>query len=103
MSYRSSHPLAAALLSVGMAASALLLGGASAGASTGAVRASTITCGPKSATRYPAPPVGQSATYSADSAGTVEVLHQSAQVLKVTGVVDSSGWKDNVIVKTGTR
>ena len=87
---------------------ALLLGGmafaaAPAGASTGAARAATPVCGPKTVSHQPAPGVGKQATYTVDVAGTVTLLEQSTTTLKVTKAVANAGWKDTIITRAGTR
>lgn len=72
--------------------------------STKLVAASTATtCGPKSATHFPAPGVGHGATYTADSAGSVTLLQPSQTTLDVESVSHNSGWKDTVITESGTR
>jgi hypothetical protein len=71
-------------------------------ASTAALHAPNTTCGPKTATHFVAPGVRHSATYEADSAGTVTVLQQSQTTLSVTSVSPAPGWKDSVVTTSGT-
>jgi hypothetical protein len=91
-----------ALVAVALVVSGLAFTAAPVAASTGVRHAPNTTCGPKTATHFAAPGVGQSATYAANSAGTVTMLQQSQTTLSVTSVSPATGWKDSVVTATGT-
>jgi hypothetical protein len=91
-----------ALVAVALVVSGLAFAVAPVAASTGAPHALSPQCGPKTATHFAAPGVGQSATYAANSAGTVTVLQQSQTTLSVTSVSPATGWKDSIVAATGT-
>lgn len=102
MTIRHSHlpmraVVAAALLSGAMAFAASPVAASTAG------RSAAPVCGPKTVTQHTAPGVGNSATYSVDSAGTITLLEQSTTTLQVTDANSNSGWKDTVITGTGTK
>ncbi len=80
---------------------ARVVGAAASTSMTSAV--TTITCGPKSSTQYPAPGVGLGATFGADSTGSVKLLQPTLTTLDVENVTPISGWKGTVVTETGTR
>jgi hypothetical protein len=92
-----------ALVAVALVVSGLALAAAPVAASTAAPHITNTTCGPKTATHFAAPGVGQSATYAANSAGTVTLLQESLTTLHVTSVSPAAGWKDSVVTATGTK
>ena len=91
-----------ALVAVALVVSGLAFAAAPVAASTAVQHAPNTTCGPKTATHHAAPGVGHSATYAANGAGTVTLLHQSQTTLHVTSVSPATGWKDSVVTATGT-
>jgi hypothetical protein len=91
-----------ALVAVALVVSGLAFAAAPVAASTAAPRAPSTACGPKTATHHTAPGVGHSATYAANSAGTVKMLQQTQTTLSVTSVSPATGWKDSVVTATGT-
>ena len=83
-------------------AAAVVLGGMAlvatpAAASTTAPGASSTTCGAKTVTPHAAPGVGNTATFTVDSAGAVTLLQKSNTELKVTSAQADSGWKVNTV------
>lgn len=103
MTLRHFHRYSRALVITTVAIGGLAFAASPVAASTAAPRATTATCGPKTVTQFPAPGVGQRAVYNVRRAGTVTLLEVSTTTLKVTDANAASGWKDTVIVRTGTR
>jgi hypothetical protein len=103
MTVRQVHRHARALVIGTVVVSGLAFGVSPAAASTAGAGATTPTCGPKTVTDFTAPGVGQQAVYNVRPAGTVTLLEESTTTLKVTDADAASGWKDTVIVQTGTR
>jgi hypothetical protein len=89
------------LVAVALVVSGLAIAAAPVAASTATQHAQSTTCGPKTATHYTAPGVGQSATYAAHSAGTATLRQQSKTTLSVTSVSPATGWKDSIVTATG--
>ncbi len=103
MNIRHFHLGSRALVVAALAVSGIAFAGAPMTASAAVVaHTATPQCGPKVATHYQAPGVGVSATYTADSAGSVTLLDQGVGTLKVTHVSHKSKWMDTVITGTGT-
>lgn len=103
MARRHVHRTARPLLTMALLFSGMALAASPVGASTGASRAATPTCGPKTVTQQAAPGVGHQADYTIGSAGTVTLLEQSTTTLMVTDADANSGWKDVIITSAGTR
>jgi hypothetical protein len=71
-------------------------------AASTATHATTPVCGPKMSSHYRAPGVGKSATYTANSAGSVTLVQQTQTTLNVRSASPASGWKDTVVTASGT-
>jgi hypothetical protein len=101
MTIRHSHPSFRALVAAAFVVSGIAFAALPVAAST-ATHATTPVCGPKISSHHPAPGVGKSATYTANSAGSVTLLQQTQTTLNVKSASPASGWKDTVVTASGT-
>jgi hypothetical protein len=87
-----------ALIAVGLA----VVAGTTMSALPAQAATTTLTCGAKVITAYPAPEVGKTDVADATTAGTVTLLQNTTANLQVESVAPASGWKDSVSIGSGT-
>jgi hypothetical protein len=102
MTLQHSHRYARALVIGAVVVSGFAFAASPAAASTAGPGATGPTCGPKTVTQFTAPGVGQQAVYNVRRAGTVTLLEVSTTTLRVTDADAASGWKDTVLVMSGS-